>query len=309
MMLALAAVLPGVFWDGAPDTAPILREAGVRSIHVAPAQANRWKGIEGVTVESADLEGVVKLKTPAVNYRYEQASASRIPWIDGNGWRFLRSPQGRFYYDAAGARASIAAAEAFDWHSAALVKTDADGLKPLAQMLQFLAEVPRQEDWQPIVDLGFIDDDSATAGEVMNLLVRGNLLFRVTRGPDPGAKLTVQLGTKAYPLDKAKNPSMMAQMIRADLTDDRRSLRIYGSAVVVGRLETAAGRMRVHLLNYDSSRTVNGVRVRVAGEYSKNRVWAAGLPDTALLDYAVEPGATEFTVPELKTYVVIDLSR
>ena len=53
-------------------------------------------------MEAADLQQATKLVTPAVNYRYEQASASRVPWLDCNGWRFLRLPQARFYYDAGG---------------------------------------------------------------------------------------------------------------------------------------------------------------------------------------------------------------
>jgi hypothetical protein len=309
MLLALAAVLPGVFWDGAPDTAPVLREAGVRTIYVAPAQANAWKGVEGISVESADLREAVKLKTPAVNYRYEQASASRVPWLDTNGWRFLRLPQGRFYYDVAGERSGLAAAEAFAWNAGAFVKTDAMGLKPLARMLAFLGSVPGGAEWQPAADFGFIDDGTAITGEVMNLMVRGNLLFRVVRRGDPTLKLTVQLGSKKYPMEQARNPSAMAQMIRADLTDENRSLRLYGTAVVVGRLESAPGRMRIHLINYDAARHVNGVRVRVAGEFARGRAWSAGAPDLPLLDYATQAGATEFTLSELRTYAVIDLSR
>lgn len=309
MLLALVAALPGVFWDGAPDTAPALRQAGVRHIFVAPSVAAAWKAVEGITVEAADLRSAVKLKTPAVNYRFEEASASRVPWVDANGWRFLRLPAGHFYYEANGKPAALAAAEAFAWNSQAVVKTDAAGLKPLAEILEFLRPLARDDDRRPLVDFGFMDDGSAAAGEVMNLLVRGNLLFRVTRAPDPQLKLTVRLGSKRYPLDQAKNPGTMTQMIRADLGDENRSLRIYGSAVVVGRLEAAPGRVRVHLLNYDAARSVNGIHVRVAGEFAKGRVSAAGTPDMALLDYAAESGATEFTLPALKTYAVIDLSR
>jgi hypothetical protein len=309
MLVALAAVLPGIFWDGAPNTAPALREAGVRRIFVAPSKAAEWKGIDGITVTAADLTEYVKLKMPAVNYRFEQASASRVPWVDSNGWQFLRSPQGHFYYDAPGGNAVLAAAEAFAWHANALVKTDADGRKPLADMLAFVGRLADDTDWRPVSDFGFVDDGAAAAGEVMNLLVRGNLLFRVVPAPDPMLKLTVQLGTKSYPLERARNPAAMAQMIRADLTDENRSLRIYGSAVVVGRLESASGRMRVHLLNYDGARKVNGLRVRVLGEFARGRVSAAGSPDSKLLDYSTRDGATEFTLPELRTYTLIDLSR
>src|SRR5215813_4605842 len=199
----------------------------------------------------------MKLKSPAVNYRFEQASASRVPWIAANGWQFLRRPDGRYYYDAAGERAAIAAAEAFAWHARANVKTDDAGLPSLARMLAFLRALPDVEG-QPVADIGFADDGSAVAGEVMNLLVRGNLLFRATQAPDPKLKLNVKLGTTRYPLEQARNPATMAQMIRADLSDEARSLRIYGSAVVIGRLERAGNSARVHLLNYDANRKVNG---------------------------------------------------
>ncbi len=297
MLLALAA-LPGIFWNGAPDTAPTLRDAGVRSIYVADAAA--WKGVAGITAEAIDLTKLIKLKTPAVNYRFEQASASRVPWLDSNGWRFLRQPGGRFYYDSGG---PLAAAEAFVWHAEALVNADPATMKPLANMLDVLQPLAADAaDWQPVADFNFIDHGDSTAAEVMNLLVRGNLLFRVTHAPDPKLKLTVQLGTKRYPLEQARNPAAMAQIIRADLTDDRRSLRIYGSPVVVGRLESSRGRLRVHLLNYDATRKINGLRIRVFGEFARSQ-------GATVLDFSAGGGATEFTLPELKIYAAIDLSR
>jgi len=309
ILLALAAAIPGIFWDAPPDTAPALKEAGIRRILVPAGQAAGWKQVEGIAAEVADPAKAVKLRTPAVNYRFEQASASRVPWIDCNGWRFLRQPDSRYFYDATGALAAMAAAEALAWGADAMIKTDPAGLKPLAEMLTF-GEGLERAGMQPLADFGFIDDGSSIAGEVMNLLVRHSLLFRVVRRPDPNLKLTVQPGSKNYPLEQAKNPGAMAQMVRADLTDGRRSLRIYGSAVVVGRLETAAGRLRVHLINYDgAARKVSGLRVRVSGEFPKHRLALAGLPDAELMDYEVLTGATEFTLPELRTYAVVDLQK
>ena len=309
MFLAIALALPRLFWEGAPDTAPALREAGIRHIAVAGAQTAAWKGVTGIDAEAADLRDAVKLLAPAVRYRYDQASASRAPWIDSNGWRFLRAPQGRFYYETAGGQSALAAAEAFAWGANALIKIDAAGLKPLAEMLEFVRGI-ESADMQPVADFGFIDDGTPIAGEVMNLLARENLLFRVVRAPDPKLKLTVRLGITQYPVEQAKNPAAMAQIVRADLGDDNRSIRIYGTAVVVGRLTAANGRLRVHLINYDAAgRKVAGMRVRVRGEYSKHKLAAAGSPEMALLDYSAASGATEFTLPELKSYAVIDLFR
>ena len=309
MLLMLAAALPGLYWEGAADTAPSLREAGITRIFVPAARAAAWKGAEGIAADVADLRQAVKLVTPRVNYRPDQASATRTPWLDANGWRFLRQPQGRFYYDVTGSQSALAAAEAFAYGVNAMIKTDAAGLKPLAQMLAFLGSI-ESVDLPPVADFGFVDDGASLAGEVMNLMMRHNLLFRPVRAPDRSLKMTVRLGTKEYPLEQAKNPGAMAQIIRANLTDDRRSLRIYGTAVVVGRLTAADGRMRLHLINYDgANRNVSGMRVRVLGQYPNHRLAAADLPGKELLDYSAQPDATEFTLPELKTYAVIDLSR
>ena len=145
----------------------------------------------------------------------------------------------------------------------------------------------------------------------MNLMARNNLLFVVVQRPDARMKMTVRLGSPEFPLKEAQeNPAMTAHEARAKLTDEKRSLRIYGSAVVLGRITTLPNGLRVHLLNYDGARRkVDGLRVRVLGRYEKHRLAAAGSPVLELLDYTTAPDATEFTLPELKTYAVIDLSR
>jgi hypothetical protein len=176
-------------------------------------------------------------------------------------------------------------------------------------MLEFLRGVSRPET-SPVADIGFVDDGSAIAGEVMNLMVRDNLLFRRVSAPDPNLKLNVKLGTREYSLEDAKNPGMMAKTIRANLTDEKRSVRMYGSVVVVARVAQTPSGARIQLLNYDGgSRQVNGLRVRLLGRYPKYKIAAAGSPGEELLDYTMEEGATEFTLPELKTYAVIDLTR
>jgi hypothetical protein len=312
-MLLLLAALPVLFWDGPADTAPALRDAGIKQIQVPAARLAEWKNIPDIRVEAADLEHAVKLLAPTVNYRMDQASASRAPWLISNGWKFLRQPKGRFYYDVTGKQAAIAAAEAFCYGANAgantMVRTDAAGLQPLAEMLEFLGSV-NAEPLPPLADIGFIDDGSAESGEVMNLMVRDNLLFKIVAQPDPRLKLTVRLGAKEYPLADAKNPGLVAHAIRANLTDEKRSVRIYGSPVVVARLSGSEGKVRLQLLNYTGAiRNVDGIRVRVLGQYPKHQVAAAGSPGLELMDYSVEPDATEFTLTQLKTFAVIDLSR
>jgi hypothetical protein len=141
-------------------------------------------------------------------------------------------------------------------------------------------------------------------------MVRDNLLVRLERAPDRALKLNVRLGAREYPLEDAKNPKVIAQAVRTNLTDEKRSLRIYGSPVVVARLTGSAGHLRVQLINYaGAARKVNGVRVRVLGSYPQHHVAADDIPGAELLDYTVDAEATEFTLPELKTFAVVDLSR
>ena len=308
MMLLALAVLPGLLWDQAPSTAKDLVEAGVVKIEVPAARYKAWQHITQPQVESADVRDVVKVPPPSVQYRINIASATNSPWLVENGWRFLRNAQGRFLYETQGARSALAAAEAFCYGATALIHPDRDGLKPLAEMLEFLRSLG--DHGPPVADFGFLDDGSPAAGEVMNLMVRDNLLFRPLAKPDPSLKLMVRLGSKEFPLEDAKNPGMMAHEVRAQLTDEKRSIRIYGSQVVVARVTALPDGVRVHLLNYaGSERKVDGLRVRVLGNYPKRRVAAAGIPKIELLDCTVDAEATEFTLPELKTYAVVDLTR
>ena len=309
MLLLAAAVLPRLFWDAAPDTAQTLRDSGIVRIAVPAERAAAWKGTAGITVETADLVGAVKLEAPTVDYRANEATASRSPWITSNGWHFQRAAAGRFVYDVKGLQGATAAAEAFSYGVQAWIRSDAAGLKPLARMLDFLTTIGG-EPLPAVADIGFVDDGSDTAAEVMNLMSRENLLFKVVRTPDPRLKLNVRIGSKEFPAADAEDPGRMAHLIRATLGDEKRSLRIYGSLVVVGRLDGSGGRLRVHLLNYSgANRSVDGLRVRVLGRYPKHALMAEESPGAELLDYTLEPDATEFTLKELKTYAVIDLGK
>ena len=99
----------------------------------------------------------------------------------------------------------------------------------------------------------------------------------------------VRFGSKEYPLKDAKNPALMAHVIRSNLTDEKRSVRIYGSAVVIARLTGSSGHIRVHLLNYAGpGRKVSGLRVRVLGQYP-NRELAVADAGAELIDFSVDP--------------------
>ena len=73
-------------------------------------------------------EGCVALTAPRVNMRSNVARATSSPWVDSNAWRFLRNPDKRFCIDAPGKLSALAAAEAFAYGVAALIKTD--GIEP-----------------------------------------------------------------------------------------------------------------------------------------------------------------------------------
>jgi hypothetical protein len=306
-MLLLAAALPVLFWSGGPETAPALREAGIERIAVPAAQAAGWGA--GLSVEVFDPAKAVKLATPAVEYRPNEATASRSPWLDANGWALLRKPAARYYYDAPGPAAALAAAEAFSYGANAVVHTDAAGLQAFAGMLRFLRSIETLN-LSPAADIGFLDDGGDVAGEVLNLMLRNNLLVSIVPKPDARLKLNVRLGSREFPMADAQDPSAMAHMVRGRLTDEKRSLRIYGTQVVLARVLRGSGRLRVVLVNYDGARrTVDGLRVRVLGSFPNHRAAAAGNSTVQLLDYAVDRAATEFTVPTLATIAVIDLSK
>lgn len=268
-----------------------------------------WKTVAGISVDIVDPKQLIRVLTPSVVFHADEASATRAPWVNSNGWRFLRQPEGRFYYEAPGAAASLAAAEAFAYSASAVIHTDTAGLDGFGKMLVFLQHVGN-EDLPPLVNIGFIDDGSPQSGEFMNLLVRRNLLFRVVKHPDPKLDLTVELGSAEYPRAEAGDPSLLAEKVRSNLRDEKRLLRLYGSEVVTGRLVGDGHRARLYLLNYAAARSpVEGIRIRVVGVYPKCEVAEYDRPNARLLDVSTASGATEFTIPELKTFAVIQLSR
>ena len=239
----------------------------------------------------------VKLNPPRVQYRINEASATRSPWIDANGWRIIRTPGKSFFYQVTGDAAALAAAEAFTYGAAALISTDASGSTAVESMLDFLRKIP-EVDQAPVGDIGVVDDGSDAIGEIMNLLSRMNLLYTINK------KLRVNVRLEGT----AQNPSLAAHKIRSQLGDENRSLRIYGSEVVIARLTADNRHARIYLLNY-SNRPVRGLRVRVKGTYAKGDLRVFGISDASPADWASDSGATEFTVPELGAFAVIDLSR
>ena len=73
-------------------------------------------------------------------------------------------------------------------------------------------------------------------GEVLNLLTRRNLLYKVVAAPDRALDLTVQLGhARLSRWQSAANPYEFAARVRAKLGDDKRLVRLYGASAPCSR--------------------------------------------------------------------------
>jgi hypothetical protein len=302
----LAALLPALHWDQGPSTANAVKEAGVNRLYVPAHQVAAWKN-QGFDAEAFDAAKFVKVPAPGVEYKLDVAAATSLPWVNANGWRFARGGSHTYYYVAPWRKAALAAAEAFANGVDAAVHPDARDLATFGKMLVFLQSI----DAPPLpamANIGIVDDGSNQTGEVMNLMARRNLLFRAIPAPDPHFDLNVQIGTKEFSKDDAADPFAFATLVRKKLTDEKRLVRLYGSDVVLTAVNGDATRVRVHLINYGGGK-VDGLRVRVRGEYAKGSLEAFGIQNAALTDYAVADGGTEFTVPSIDVYAVVDLKK
>jgi hypothetical protein len=300
--------LPIIYWAQGTETAAALKDANLGQIAVPPDKVEEWRkaGFNVIAVSQQELERREKLLVPRTAGRADVASATRRPWIDSNGWRFVRNPAGKFYYnltEKGAGRAALAAAEAFAYQADAILKIDPADLTAAGKMLAFLRALPPGS-LPPVADIGLIDDGSPATGEVMNLLTRRNLLFKLVPAPAPQFRVNIKLGSKDYSLTEASDPSAFAQKVRQQLGDENRSLRIYGTEVVISRLISDGARARLHLLNY-SGRDVESLRVRLRGKYGKGELKAFGV-EAGIEDFVVADGATEFTLSKIGVYVMLE---
>src|SRR5262249_58157163 len=93
----------------------------------------------------AGLNRRKKLLTPRIAGRANVASATRRPWIDANGWQFVRNPAGKFYYDLPQGKAAMALAEAFAYKAGAILKIDPADLTEAGAMLAFIKNLPGED--------------------------------------------------------------------------------------------------------------------------------------------------------------------
>ncbi|HVF28952.1 MAG TPA: hypothetical protein VM943_11970, partial [Pyrinomonadaceae bacterium] len=303
--------LPLLYWQGGIESAPSLKRAGIERLCVPPGAAESWRkaGFSVIPMSEAEFAAREKLQTPGIAARANVASPTRAPWINANGWRFmrdlLRNEADKYHYDLPTGKAALATAEAFAYDADAVLKIDPADLERFGQMFAFLRQLPA-DDLPTLADLGVVDDGTTLAGEVMNLLARRNLLFLAAPTPLPQFPINIKLGTKEYPKNEATDPSLFALKIRRQLTDERRRLRIYGSEVVICRLTGDDSRVRLHLLNY-GGREIAGLRIRLRGAYAKGEALVAGSGRIELTNYVITDGATEFSLPKMETYAWIEL--
>jgi hypothetical protein len=306
-LLVLLATLPAVYWAQPVATAPAVRQAGIERLCVPSQAAEAWRtsGLEVVPLGEKEREERIKLRAPGVAGRAEVASASSRPWIFANGWRFLREGSDRYWCDVPGSEAALAAAEAFAYGADEVLAADPAGLPDLGRMLRFLSSLPETA-LPGVADVAVQDDGSALVAEVLNLMARRNLLFEVVKSPAPDVPLNVRIGSHEFPRRDARNPEAFALAVRRALTDERRSLRLFGSEAVIGRLTRDATHARLHLLNY-GGRPVEGLRVRLLGSWTASEALLFGEGRAPVEDFAAGGGATEFSLGALGVYAVVDL--
>lgn len=296
---------PIVYWTQGIATASALKQAGIEQLAVPAEKADEWRQAGFAVVALNTLAAREKLAVPRVAGRADVASATRRPWIDANGWRFLRNPTGKFYYDLPPGKVALAAAESFAYQADTILKIDPTDLAEAGKVLAFLRTLPPAT-YPPIADLGLIDDKSPVTAEVMNLLTRRNLLFKLVPAPAPQFRVNIKLGSKAYPQAQAADPSAFAQKIRRQLGDENRSLRIYGTEVVIARLTGDSTHVQLQLLNY-SGREVAGLRIRLRGKYAPGVPRVYDVEEHRLEDFVATGEATEFSLPKLGVYALIEL--
>jgi hypothetical protein len=303
----LLAALPLLYWSQGTDTAPALKQAGIARIAVPPEQAAAWRAAGFTVVEVGEAERTARklLPPPGILPQQRRVSATASPWVATNAWRFVRDAQGRYRYELPAGRAALAAAEAFAYDADALLQIDPADVAELGRMLEFLAALPSGA-LAPVADFGVVDDGTPVVGEVINLLLRRNLLFVALREPDRRFKLNVKVGDKKYPLKEAVDPSAFALKVRRQLGDERRSLRLYGSEGVIARLTGDGARQRLHLVNY-GGRDLEGLRVRVRGSFAEGEGYVSGMGRAALEERVVEGGFTEFSLPRIGVYTRVEL--
>ena len=281
-------------------------------IHLTgPAAALVEQGLAPAAPTGADAAAFQEVPPPGLRFVANVAQSTTAPWIDSNAWRYQRGLRKALYSKLPASAGALAAAEAFTFGVDAILNPDAADLEDLKKMLQFLKAQDRAR-LPARANIGVVSTPSPAMDEVLNLLSRRNLLYRVVQKPDPSLDLTVQLGSADFPADAAANPSDFAARVRAKLGDDKRLVRIYGTSTVLAHLTGDATAARLYLLSYGGTRRQQGamqqgIRVRVLGRYQPAFAGYESAAGAALADVDNPGAATEFSLPPFRTLAIVDL--
>lgn len=301
MLALMLTSLPGLLWSQRPASEPVLVKAGITEIAVAAADAGAWSK-SSVKAAPVDAARLVKLDEPGVDYKLGQAGATAAPWINSNLWRMLREAESAFVMEPARKALPVAMAEAEAAGVQVYFRVRAEDLDVFAAMLAFLKSVD-EPGLAGRANFAVVDNGSNEAGEVMNLLARRNLQFQPVKRRQAGYDLTIELGKAPF---TSEDPYEVAGLARSKLGDARRLVRLYGSETTLVRLTGDAKHTRVHLLHYGGEK-VEGIRVRVQGQFSRGVLAAPGRTPAALEERTDDGAGVEFTIPLLETYAVADL--
>jgi hypothetical protein len=313
-ILACAATLAWTL--AAVATAPQSQKSQTRFFVTGTASSLVEEGLARAAPTGADAGEFEEVPAPGVRLVPTTARATNVPWIDSNGWRYQRGLRKANYATLPAGSAALAAAEAFAYDAEAILNPDPADLEDLRRMLRFLKAQERPA-LPALHNIAVVDDPSPLMGEVLNMLTRRNLLYRVVQAPDPSGDLTVRLGSSDFPEDAAANPHEFAARVRAKLGDENRLVRLYGTSTVIARLTGDAGRARLFLIQYSRGRrqpaaaNPQALQVRLLGGYQPAGFAASRSPGSGagLSDLRHPDGATEFWVPEFGTCAIIDLHR
>jgi hypothetical protein len=274
------------------------------------------KGLVTAAPPAAELSAFEEVSAPALRFRIDNARATRAPWVDSNAWRYFRGLSKANYAKLPAGSAPLAAAEAFMFDVDAVLNPDPKDIEPLATMLEFL-QAQQQPAMPALANIEVVDDGAPALGEILNLMTRRNLLYRVVPKAQGTLDLTVRIGSKEFPAADAANPYDFAAKVRDTLGDDKRLIRLYGTQTTIARLTSDGRRARLYLLEYGAARDRNmgggadqTLRVRLLGKYRPVKFAAFGAnADAKLTDVENPGGTTEFWVPAFTTIAVIDLER
>ena len=305
LLIAAATVVTQGALAGGQPAAP-----GKRYL-TAAASSLVEQGLAVAAPTGPDAASYQEIPSPGVRYLPNVARATNIPWIDSNGWRFARGMRKVSYTKVPAGSAPLAAAEAFVFNVDAIINPDPKDLENLGNMLRFL-KAHEQAPLPDLVNIGVVDSPSHQLDEVLNLLTRRNLLYKVVPAPDRTLDLNVQLGTPDFPAEAAGNPYEFAARVRAKLGDDNRLVRLYGTSTIIARLTGDKSRARLYLLSFSNRRQqdagAQGIRVRLLGRYRPTKLAAyGGNPDANVGDVRHPGTTTEFWVPDFSTCAIVDL--